>query len=496
MGKDRGLGDFGGLGALGGGAGGLGALASLAGGGGHHGGGGGRHGGAGIGIGGLDAIGLIGAMAGASGGGRHGHGHGHGGHHNHHGGGYHSGHGGHGGFGGGGGFGHHGIGGGYGYGPGGFGVGIGGHGVGIGYGGGYGRHGGGYGMGGMGGYRGYGGGHHGYRGSSMRVPWLGALAATAVAAGAASAYPRGARSHVSWKEGSKQVSAQVGGLTINVARAQQLQSVTTMTTQDPYVKAKLLVDGYQVAECKSGTHNNGGKSPDWTGRKNFFTFYVPSTVALSSLAVVLEVYDDNVGTDKLIGTCGKIPLQGIADGKMRWWTVTNGGQIQASVHSDVQFNKAGKAGTGSGQYAQKPKKKHKDKSRKHKKHGKKNKHHNYHGGGQNGNALRNKYNGYVNGLNNRGRNHEVVPFEGNYSYGGAAGGASSTDYRPPATAPSAPSDYPGGAYPVAQAVSAEPPPPYSSASAYPNAPPAYPKAPPAYPSAPQGAVYYSADGKR
>lgn len=92
---------------------------------------------------------------------------------------------------------------------GGFGVGVGGMGMGAGYGAGLGGHGGGYGMGGMGRYGGYAGGHHGYRGSSMRLPWLGALAATAVAAGAASVYPRGARSNVSWKEGSKQMSAQV-----------------------------------------------------------------------------------------------------------------------------------------------------------------------------------------------------------------------------------------------------------------------------------------------
>lgn len=39
---------------------------------------------------------------------------------------------------------------------------------------------------------------------------------------------------------------QVGGLTVNVARAQNLKSVTAMSTQDPFVKAKLLVDGYQV----------------------------------------------------------------------------------------------------------------------------------------------------------------------------------------------------------------------------------------------------------
>ncbi|CAN0528675.1 unnamed protein product, partial [Ectocarpus sp. 8 AP-2014] len=173
--------------------------------------------------------------------------------------------GGHGGFGGGGGFGHHGVGGGYHYGPGGFGVGLGGMGMGMG---------GGYGMGGMGGYRGYGGGHHGYRGSAMRLPWMGVLAATAVAGGAAAAYPRGARSQVTWKEGSKQVSAQVGGLTVNVACAQNLKSVSTMSTQDPYVKAKLLVDGYQISEVKSGTHNNGGRNPSWAGRNNFFTFYV------------------------------------------------------------------------------------------------------------------------------------------------------------------------------------------------------------------------------
>lgn len=33
---------------------------------------------------------------------------------------------------------------------------------------------------------------------------------------------------------------------MNVARAQNLKSVSTLSTQDPYVKAKLLVDGYQV----------------------------------------------------------------------------------------------------------------------------------------------------------------------------------------------------------------------------------------------------------
>lgn len=33
-----------------------------------------------------------------------------------------------------------------------------------------------------------------------------------------------------------------------MACAQNLKSVSTMSTQDPYVKAKLLVDGYQVGD--------------------------------------------------------------------------------------------------------------------------------------------------------------------------------------------------------------------------------------------------------
>ncbi|CAM9606425.1 unnamed protein product, partial [Hapterophycus canaliculatus] len=105
---------------------------------------------------------------------------------------------------------------------------------------------------------------------------------------------------------------QVGGLTVNVARAQGLKSVTSMSTQDPYVKAKLLIDGGQISEVRSGTHNNGGANPDWTRRSNFFTFYVPSNVALERLAVVLEVYDSNtMSADEMIGTCGKIPLRGV-----------------------------------------------------------------------------------------------------------------------------------------------------------------------------------------
>lgn len=69
----------------------------------------------------------------------------------------------------------------------------------------------------------------------------------------------------------------------------------------------------KISEVRSGTHNNGGRNPDWTRKNNFFTFYVPSNVPLSKLAVVLEVYDSNsMSADKMIGTCGKIPLNGVS----------------------------------------------------------------------------------------------------------------------------------------------------------------------------------------
>lgn len=81
----------------------------------------------------------------------------------------------------------------------------------------------------------------------------------------------------------------------------------------------------------------------------------------------------------------------IADGKMRWWTVTSGGQLQASVFSDVKFNstKASKSGAQK-QYQKKtkPKKKKKSKTK-------------YHYGGGGGGGSRNEYNNYVSRFSSR-----------------------------------------------------------------------------------------------
>lgn len=44
------------------------------------------------------------------------------------------------------------------------------------------------------------------------------------------------------------VSATVSTVTVNVTRAQNLKTVQLIGTQDPYVKAKLLFDGWQVCE--------------------------------------------------------------------------------------------------------------------------------------------------------------------------------------------------------------------------------------------------------
>lgn len=67
-----------------------------------------------------------------------------------------------------------------------------------------------------------------------------------------------------------------------------------------------------MAQTKCLTHNNGGTHPNWNGKNNFFTFYVPATVQLSQLAVVLEVHNDNTMADEMIGTCGKIELRDVS----------------------------------------------------------------------------------------------------------------------------------------------------------------------------------------
>lgn len=36
-------------------------------------------------------------------------------------------------------------------------------------------------------------------------------------------------------------------LTVTISRAQHLRSVSALTTQDPYVRAKLFIDGYHVS---------------------------------------------------------------------------------------------------------------------------------------------------------------------------------------------------------------------------------------------------------
>ncbi|CAN0195883.1 unnamed protein product, partial [Ascophyllum nodosum] len=125
-------------------------------------------------------------------------------------------------------------------------------------------------------------------------------------------------------------------LKVTVVRAQHLKSVSTISTQDPYVRAKLLVDGYHTAEGRTAVHNNGGRNPDWTGRRNVITLQVPPSVPLSRLAVVLEIHDENVVQDKMIGTCGQIPLERVADGNKRQWGVSPSGELMASFSFEGQ----------------------------------------------------------------------------------------------------------------------------------------------------------------
>lgn len=65
------------------------------------------------------------------------------------------------------------------------------------------------------------------------------------------------------------------------------------------------------------THTDGGKNPIWEHRnRSVITFYVPATVTLDALAVVLDVMNDNLVSDSFIGTTGSIGLEGVRVGTL------------------------------------------------------------------------------------------------------------------------------------------------------------------------------------
>ncbi|CAM9779120.1 unnamed protein product [Scytosiphon promiscuus] len=168
------------------------------------------------------------------------------------------------------------------------------------------------------------------------APWLGALAIGAVAASAIAPYQgrdgRGVDGTVMWREGGEDVTARVNMLTVRICQAQNLKKVQMLGKQDPYVRAKLLLDGHKIAECRSSTHTDGGRNPSWQNmRRSVFTFYVPSTVTLDKLGLVLDVINDNLVTDGLIGSTGSIALDRAATGEPKWWNVSTGGTLQAII---------------------------------------------------------------------------------------------------------------------------------------------------------------------
>ncbi|CAN0422422.1 unnamed protein product, partial [Ectocarpus fasciculatus] len=145
------------------------------------------------------------------------------------------------------------------------------------------------------------------------APWGGARA---VGAGAASGVSPcaggggGGNGMVVWREGQQEMSAKVNMVTVRVCQAQNLKKVQMIGKQDPYVRAKLLFNGHKIGECRSSTHTDGGRNPTWQNMaKSVFTFYVPATVTLDTLAIVLDVVNDNLVTDSIIGTTGSIGLK-------------------------------------------------------------------------------------------------------------------------------------------------------------------------------------------
>ncbi|CAN0167128.1 unnamed protein product [Ectocarpus sp. 6 AP-2014] len=211
----------------------------------------------------------------------------------------------------------------------------------------------------------FGPGHHGHGGGygvspahgpgglvgagPVFAPWLGALAVGAVAASVVSpytSYDGGRNGMVVWREGQQEMSAPVNMVTVRVCQAQNLKKVQMIGKQDPYVRAKLLFNGHKIGECRSSTHTDGGRNPTWQNMaRSVFTFYVPATVTLETLAVVLDVVNDNLVADSIIGTTGSIGLKTAATGESKWWNVSSGGTLQAIIEL-ITPESGGGGGTG------------------------------------------------------------------------------------------------------------------------------------------------------
>lgn len=79
------------------------------------------------------------------------------------------------------------------------------------------------------------------------------------------------------------------------------------------------IDRSKIGECRTSTDTDGGKHPSWENKsRSVFTFYVPATVTLDSLSLVLDVINDNIVSDAFIGTTGSIGLD-----RVRFWGLSS-----------------------------------------------------------------------------------------------------------------------------------------------------------------------------
>ena len=124
-----------------------------------------------------------------------------------------------------------------------------------------------------------------------------------------------------------------GELTLEVTRAKGLKDVQAIGAQDPYVRVHLLpAQGNEV--CSSLPVSGGGTDPVWSAREHraAFTWVLGRDSREQVHSVLVEVWNDNISFDELIGTCLlRLPHERATLGEAVWFPVNTGGYLECRI---------------------------------------------------------------------------------------------------------------------------------------------------------------------
>ena len=127
--------------------------------------------------------------------------------------------------------------------------------------------------------------------------------------------------------------AQHGELTLEVTRAKGLKDVQAIGAQDPYIRVHLLpAEGNEV--CASLPVSGGGTDPVWSvgEHRAAFTWVLGRDSREQVHSVLVEIWNDNISFDELIGTCLlRLPHERATLGEAVWFPVNTGGYLECRI---------------------------------------------------------------------------------------------------------------------------------------------------------------------